>query len=108
MSELTLSADKPAGAMPPGLECLEPHQVNYRAAAWSEMTCEQLSWWVRLLVQRSYQRTNQDKADNDLENAANYLAILQYRVDHGPELDPVQRSLWRVVVHDLQKELGAE
>jgi len=69
-------------------EGLREHQKDYREGAWREYTAEELQWWVRLLTKRAGHRTNPEKRDKDLHDAANYQAILDqegYYNTNNPE-----------------------
>lgn len=52
-----------------------PHAADYTNGAWKNYTFEELNWWTRLLAKRATHRTDPVKAQKDLTDAANYLAM---------------------------------
>jgi len=56
---------------------IQEHQKDYIKDIWKEYTHEELMWWVTLLVRRSTHRTNKDKSLKDIEDARNYLWMLE-------------------------------
>ncbi len=56
---------------------LKAHEADYKPAAWTEYTAEELTWWVRLLCKRAGHRDNPEKRHKDLYDAGNYLAMLR-------------------------------
>lgn len=61
------------------LEQISPHASDYRPDAWREYTLEELQWWERLLTKRAGMRTDLEKRDKDLYDAANYRAMREAR-----------------------------
>jgi hypothetical protein len=59
------------------------HAEKYRADAWKEYTPAELGSWVALLVKRAGMRTDHAKRAKDLDDAENYLAMLQEHINAG-------------------------
>jgi len=83
-----------AGAQMPA--SLATHQGKYREGAWEEYSFQELGSWVHLLATRATHRTDAAKCAKDLEDAQNYLHIMQAK------LTALTARLWG---HDLTKPL---
>lgn len=59
---------------------IDEHQKDYIPDIWKEYTGEELMWWVLNLVRRSTHRKDKDKALKDLDDAKNYLWMLEEKV----------------------------
>ena len=64
-------------------ESIKSHAADYKNGSWQDYSIEELGHWVHLLVKRSQHRDNPIKAAKDLEDAQNYLNMIQARVDHA-------------------------
>lgn len=62
-------------------ESIKPHEQKYYANAWDEYTLAELGWWVHLLAKRSSHRTDKDKKCKDIQDAQNYLSMMQAKLD---------------------------
>lgn len=54
-----------------------PENNSYRTDAWKAYTVEELGQWVHLLAKRATMRTDQDKKAKDIDDAQNYLNMMQ-------------------------------
>jgi hypothetical protein len=69
------------------------HEEDYHPEAWHEYTLAELGWWVHLLTKRAGHRKDGPKRDKDLEDAQNYLSMMQAILDaKQKESDHVQHS----------------
>lgn len=64
-------------------EVLTQHQHNYKNNAWQDYTVVELGNWVHLFVKRASHRNNVEKAKKDLDDAQNYLAMIQAHIDEA-------------------------
>lgn len=55
-------------------EILE-HSKDYKPGAWANYSEEEYMWWVRLLMKRSFHRSEQAGKVKDLTDARNYLLM---------------------------------
>ncbi len=53
----------------------------YKPAAWQEYTLDELGHWVRLFVKRAGMRADAAKRAKDLDDAQNYLSMMQAHID---------------------------
>jgi hypothetical protein len=56
-------------------------RADYRPDAWHEYSPVELGWWVALLLKRAGMRADPAKREKDLEDAQNYLNMLQAHMD---------------------------
>lgn len=68
---------------------LTPHQDKYKPNAWEQYTIEELGHWVHNFVKRAGHRTEKAKAEKDLEDAQNYLAMMQEHINEAKRKVPV-------------------
>jgi hypothetical protein len=59
----------------------EEHQPKYAAGAWQNYTPLELGMWVHLMLKRAGHRADAAKKAKDIEDAQNYLNMLQAHVD---------------------------
>jgi hypothetical protein len=64
-------------------ESLAPHQDKYKPAAWTGYTIAELGHWVHLLTTRAGHRTDLAKKTKDLDDAQNYLNMMQAHIDQA-------------------------
>ena len=57
-------------------ERIKEHSDKYQEGTWRLYSYEELAQWVNLLTKRASHRTDIRKAEKDLEDANNYLAML--------------------------------
>ena len=57
-------------------EQIKPHADKFKEGAWRNYSYEELAQWVNLLTKRACHRTQIEKVDKDLDDAANYLAMM--------------------------------
>jgi hypothetical protein len=60
---------------------IEQHEQDYQPQAWEAYTLAELGWWVHLLATRSQHRANPATKAKDLEDAQNYLDMMQRKLD---------------------------
>ena len=60
---------------------LEPHQSKFLPGAWQAYTLQELGAWVHLLAKRSQHRRDPEKRAKDLDDAQNYLSMMQAKLD---------------------------
>lgn len=58
-----------------------PHSEYYERGAWKKYDIIELGMWVHLLVKRSEHRSDISKAQKDLDDAQNYLNMIQSHID---------------------------
>lgn len=63
-------------------EQIEPHAADYARDAWREYTMIELGNWVSLLTKRAGHRVPGPKRQKDLQDARNYLAMMEAHVRH--------------------------
>ena len=56
---------------------IEAHQDDYKPQAWEAYTFGELGTWVHLLATRAGHRSNPEKRKKDLQDAQNYLDMMQ-------------------------------
>jgi len=61
--------------MPTPTEILK-HSSKFKDKSWKNYSYEELAQWINLLSKRASHRTDIDKCRKDLEDANNYLAML--------------------------------
>lgn len=61
------------------------HAAKYHEGAWRNYSYEELAQWVNLLTKRAGHRTDIRKAEKDLEDASNYLAMLNAKFEEQSE-----------------------
>ena len=66
-------------------EQIKEHSAKYKAGAWRNYSYEELAQWVNLLTKRASHRMTFEKADKDLDDANNYLAMLKAKFDEDAE-----------------------
>ena len=57
------------------------HKDDYKDHIWEQYTLEELGYWVHLFCKRAGHRANQDKAQKDLHDAKNYLAMMREKLE---------------------------
>ena len=62
-------------------ECIEKYQEDYKEGTWKDYTYSQLGYWVELLMIRASHRANDERRDKDINDARNYLAIMQAKIN---------------------------
>jgi hypothetical protein len=60
---------------------VEAHQSDYNPQAWHAYTLAELGMWVHLLATRAGHRKSADKHNKDLEDAQNYLDMMQAKLN---------------------------
>lgn len=60
---------------------IKKHADKYNTDAWKEYSPAELGQWVALLVKRAGHRSDSTKKTKDLDDAQNYLHMLQAHVD---------------------------
>jgi hypothetical protein len=60
---------------------IDLHKGDYVPNAWESYTIEELGQWVALLAKRSSHRSNEAKRLKDLEDAQNYLDMMQAKIN---------------------------
>lgn len=60
---------------------LDPHDPSYHPDAWKDYTPAELGGWVHLLIKRAGHRADAAKKTKDLDDAQNYLNLLQAHID---------------------------
>jgi|SRR5581483_7440016 len=55
---------------------MEQHEADYNPEIWRQCTLAELGNWVHLLAKRSAHRDNEAKRKKDLEDARNYLSMM--------------------------------
>jgi len=60
---------------------------DYKTDAWKEYYIDELQSWVTLLVKRATHRNNIEKAKKDLQDARNYLDMLESSLEEEFKLD---------------------
>lgn len=61
-------------------EQIKPHAHKYSEGAWRNYSYEELAQWVALLTKRATHRTQFEKVIKDLDDAENYLAMMNSKV----------------------------
>ena len=59
----------------------QAHQPDYKAQAWEAYSLFELGMWVHLFTKRAAHRTNEQKREKDLQDAQNYLAMMQSKLN---------------------------
>lgn len=62
-------------------EALAAYQFHYYTSAWQQYTLQELGNWVHLFVKRAAHRSDPAKKRKDLEDAQNYLLMMQAHID---------------------------
>lgn len=62
-------------------EQIKEHSSKYKNKSWENYTPEQLSHWVINMGIRATHRTEEHKAKKDIQDARNYLAMLEAWLD---------------------------
>ena len=62
---------------------IEEHQKDYFPDAWRDYDIEEYVSWISLLAKRSTHRNNVKKAKNDLEDARNYMWMLEQALEEN-------------------------
>jgi len=62
-------------------DSIKPHQDKYREGAWRDYSISELGSWVHLFVKRSQHRKDAAKKDKDLQDAQNYLDMIQSHIN---------------------------
>jgi hypothetical protein len=57
-------------------EEIKQHSHKYKDGAWRNYSYEELAQWVQLLTKRASHRTQIEKSEKDLDDANNYLMML--------------------------------
>ena len=63
-------------------ESIKGHSADYQNHSWQDYTLQELGNWVHLFARRSQHRSNEDKKRKDLEDAQNYLNMMQAWLDY--------------------------
>ena len=77
LRELVEKSDKPQTP-----ESIKERSADYQNRSWEDYTLQELGNWVHLLAKRSQHRSNEDKKRKDLEDAQNYLNMMQAWLDY--------------------------
>lgn len=56
------------------------HQADYKPEVWRDYSFAELGNWVHLLTARSEHRVTPEKRFKDLEDARNYLAMMELKL----------------------------
>ncbi len=67
---------------------IKDHDKDYKPEAFREYSISELGNWVALLTMRAGMRSNKEKAAKDLNDAQNYLEMIQ---------DVVSRERFRIL-----------
>jgi len=59
---------------------LLPFEPEFKPAAWHAYSLGELGWWVHLLAMRAEHRVPGEKRDKDLQDAQNYLHMMQAKL----------------------------
>ena len=62
-------------------ESIKEHQHKYKPDAWFWYEAWEYGMWVHLLMKRSAHRSDDAKRKKDLDDAQNYLDMLQARLN---------------------------
>ena len=62
-------------------ESIQSHASDYKNGSWEGYSIDELGHWVHLLVKRSQHRIDPAKAAKDLDDAQNYLNMIQAHID---------------------------
>ena len=57
-------------------ESIKVHADKYKEGTWRNYSYEELAQWVNLLTKRAAHRTDFEKSQKDLDDANNYLEML--------------------------------
>lgn len=57
------------------------HESKFKPQAWEAYSLQELGQWVHLFAKRSEHRVDANKKAKDLEDAQNYLDMMQARLD---------------------------
>ena len=82
-------------------ESIKKYSKDYTDRSWQDYTIAELGQWVHLLVKRSQHRTAVQKKEKDLEDAQNYLNMIQEYINL--ELRELQRRRSKTVNIDEKK-----
>ena len=64
------------------------HEPDYQPAAWQAYEVSELGQWVHLLLKRAGMRSNVEKARKDVEDARNYLSMIEAHVKAAEDAGP--------------------
>jgi len=62
-------------------ESIKEHSDRFKDGSWRNYSFEELSNWVHLLSKRAAHRTDKFKKQKDLDDAQNYLDMMQSKLD---------------------------
>lgn len=62
-------------------ESIKGHSRKYCNHSWMEYSIAELGWWVHLLIERASHRNDLGKRAKDVEDAQNYLNMMQAHID---------------------------
>lgn len=60
---------------------IKAHASKYTDGAWEQYTVDELGAFVHLLLKRAVHRVDLDKRRKDIEDAQNYLSMMQSHID---------------------------
>ncbi len=69
---------------------IEVHAHKYKEGAWRNYSLVELAQWVELLTKRASHRTNYKKCIKDLDDASNYLSMLNAKFQE--DTDKIDKS----------------
>ena len=75
-------------------EQIKPHAHKFKEGAWRNYSYEELAQWVNLLTKRAAHRIDFEKCMIDLDDASNYLAMLNamFQEETGKIHDSFQKE----------------
>ena len=62
-------------------ESIKSHSGDYHYKSWTNYELSELGMWVHLLVKRAMHRSTKEKALKDLQDAQNYLNMMQEHIN---------------------------
>lgn len=69
-------------------ESIIEHEPKYHSNSWKQYTVAELGQWVHLLVKRAYHRSDMQKRAKDLNDAQNYLNMMQAHINAAVVIEP--------------------
>jgi hypothetical protein len=70
-----------SSAKPKTPDSIKSHVYDYNRGSWRTYSLDELGVWVHLLCKRSRHRASSEKKAKDLEDAQNYLNMMQAHLD---------------------------
>lgn len=62
-------------------ESVVVHESKFKPQAWESYSLQELGQWVHLFAKRSEHRVDEDKKVKDLQDAQNYLDMMQAKLN---------------------------